>query len=345
MKDRKEELLTNPEFVRWVRNPDAALDAYWQKWLKANPHRRDELLLAREILKGLKKETTSSQLEEKENILNNILSQSPEVKVSKNTPEKPGKGTPIRILTQVSRIAAIILLAVALSWMTNYFLNQGQQDIPAQIATLSKETPFGEKLKFKLPDGTIVWLNSGSKISYPEKFSENQRQVHLEGEGFFDVAENPNKPFKVVSGELTTIALGTSFNISHMGNNKLDIALLTGKVKIQNSQTRENILLVPGQELKYIPNEGKTNVGNFDPIEVAGWKDGILSFKNADVQEVIQKLERWYGINISTSGQPKRNWNLTGKYKNESLKIVLERIAYVENFQYSQKDKQVIIKF
>ncbi len=346
MKDKKEELLTHPEFVRWVRKPEKALDAYWHNWLKANPHRRDDFLMAREIIKGLQRDKKAVEPEEKEKILNNILSQTPEVIVNKGSYLNSKKGySPTSILTPLSRIAAIIILMVALSWLVNYFWYQTQLENPAPIATLTKSTPMGEKIKFKLPDGTVVWLNSGSSLTFPEEFSTDQRLVYLNGEGFFDVAENPHKPFKVVSGELTTIALGTSFNITHFGNNQLDIALLTGKIKIENRHTQENMLLVPGQKLQYMPKEGKTKVGNFDPMKVAGWKDGILSFQNANAKEVIQKLERWYGVNITTNGEPKRPWNLTGKYENESLKMVLHRIAYIEKFEFQQKGKQVEIKF
>src|SRR5690606_25342168 len=117
------------------------------------------------------------------------------------------------------------------------------------------------------------------------------------------------------------------------------------RVKVENGLTEENVLLLPGQQLKYSQQSNKTVIGSFGKTQVTGWKSGLLQFANASFEEVREELEKWYGVKISVSGQPSRKWNLTGAYQDQNLELVLKRISYIEQLNFTIKDKSVHIKF
>lgn len=162
----------------------------------------------------------------------------------------------------------------------------------------------GELKKVVLEDGTAVWLNGGSKLSYPESFRGNKREVSLTGEAFLDVAHDPLHPFIVHTGNITTQVLGTSFNIRARGENQLvQIDVLSGKVGIMGTGTVKGrqgvIFLTAGQELRY--NKRSHEIIKNEHAELAGitgWKEGQLVFKNIALPEVITTLEHRFNIHI-----------------------------------------------
>ncbi len=343
------EFLTNPEFVRWVRDPDKELEIYWLKWMEANPDKREDLKLAREITKGFYFEQKLPDSVTKQTLLANILNSSSQISKfdeGKLGPKKVSVASYFwRSFDQASKVAAILVLTFSLSFIVNY-LNRAppKTETVAIVNTIYKAAAYGEKLNFKLPDGSLIWLNSGSELQYPEEFDSLERIVHLKGEAFFSVEKGINWPFKVKSNDLTTTALGTSFNINN-DNDLLSISLVSGKVKVENGLTHENILLLPGQQLQYSEGSKKTVVGSFEERSVIGWKSGLLRFTHASFEEVREELEKWYGVKIQVRGKPARQWNLTGEYHNQNLDMVLKRISYIEHFKFSINDKNVQIKF
>lgn len=344
--DEVNEFLANPEFVRWVKNPDRELERYWVKWMEANPDSVGNVKLAREMIHGINFHPQLPEAGMKEAVLANILTG------SKTPAELSDSGQASQVSTlwirigQSYNVAAILIITFGMSFLFNFFHKTPVQPVPvAEINTIIKSTDKGEKLNFKLPDGSLVFMNSGSEISFPEKFDSAARVVQLKGEAFFEVNKSHPGPFQVISDDLTTTALGTSFNINNHKPSLLSISLVTGKVKVENGITRENILLVPGQQLQYAEGTNKTVVGSFNEKEVTGWMSGVLQFSLASFEEVRQELERWYGVNIQVSGKPARKWHLTGEYQNQNLEVVLHRISYIEEFKFSIQDKNVQIKF
>lgn len=340
------EFLANPEFVRWVKDPDKELDIYWGKWMEANPELRGEIKLAREIILGFnfKQQIPESSL--KETVLNNILNSSKSPEVNEDSEKFFLDSYFWERIDPLYKVAAILVLAFSISFLVNVFTRQAVISEPvAETITVRKLTANGEKLNFKLPDGSMVWLNSGSELSYPEEFDSAARVVQLKGEAFFNVDHGHPGPFSVIADNFTTTALGTSFNVNNNTDALLSISLVSGKVKVENGLTRENILLLPGQQLQYTEGTNKTVVGSFDEKRVTGWMSGILQFSNASFDEVQKELEMWYGVNIEVKGRPSRKWNLTGEYDNQNLYVVLSRISYIEAFKFTIQDKNVQIKF
>lgn len=156
-------------------------------------------------------------------------------------------------------------------------------------------TPRGQLFKIMLPDGTKVWMNANSSLSYPSKFAGSERLVELHGEAYFEVTKNPEQPFVVKTAEQQIKVLGTHFNISAYDN---DIAtqttLVEGKVEVQQQQ--QKIVLLPNQQAI---SKGTTfNKKNVDATEYITWRDGYFTFHNATANEIMQQLARWYDLNV-----------------------------------------------
>ena len=243
-------------------------------------------------------------------------------------------------------------MILVLTCYSGYLLNQFiGSEIPTveideiQPTLITKTTHNGEKLNFKLPDGSSVWLNSGSQLTFPKEFDSLERNVALIGEGYFEVKRDTLRAFKVVSGNLETEALGTSFNVNFFNPKQVLVSLLSGKVKIQTKALEESYILEPGQQLQYIPTEKEIKILKVTSETAIGWKDGLLSFKNAGFSEVIKSLERWYGVTIQVSGNPSKNWKLSGRYENQNLDLVLDRMSFIEDFNYEIVRKNIHLKF
>jgi ferric-dicitrate binding protein FerR (iron transport regulator) len=240
--------------------------------------------------------------------------------------------------------AATILLLVSVS--IGVYFNLPKQEVPAPIPVqmVEKFNPEGQKSKIFLPDGSIVWLNADSKISFPERF-DSVRLVSLEGEAYFEVSPNKSKPFVVKSDRVSTLALGTAFNISAFpDDDQVQVALTHGKVQVTVEEQPENHIISPGNRLIYLKNTQDTRQSPFSITEVTGWKDGKLVFENASRAEVFKRLSRWYGVNFNYSGKSSSGqWNYNGFFENEYLENVLASISLIKEFDFEIDNKEVKI--
>lgn len=159
-------------------------------------------------------------------------------------------------------------------------------------------TPKGRQFQLLLPDGSKVWLNAASSIRYPIAFTGNERKVEVTGEAYFEVAKDPNRPFKVKVNEETEIeVLGTHFNINSYNNEEsINTTLLEGSVLVKNSSGK--LVLKPGQQARVAGSEKIKLVSDVDVEKVMAWKDGVFNFQDATLQEVMRQLERWYDIDV-----------------------------------------------
>jgi transmembrane sensor len=171
---------------------------------------------------------------------------------------------------------------------------------PSEVIYNKIETPFGGKYQINLPDGSKVWLNSASSLRFPAFFSGNTREVELNGEAFFDVAKNPDMPFKVITKDQIVEVLGTQFNInSYADEESFKTTLIEGSVKVIYKD--RVILLNPGQQFQ--PSLKSSKVIEADTEEVTAWKDGYFLFKDEDIQSIMRKISRWYNVEVSYSGE------------------------------------------
>lgn len=346
----KEDFLSNSDFVRWVRHPDKHLDAYWKKWIKANPEQVPTLKLAKEFLLKVKYTEIHPEKGIKQEILNDLLSvksipesrKSSGIKAEGWTFKNALSGKP----NWFYRIAALLFVGMGLAWFT--FQNQvdfsGEETVK-QIPLVRKTTAAGEKLQMTLPDGTRVWLNSVTELRFPEKFDSHERKVFLKGEAFFEVEKDSLRPFSVVSDDLITTAVGTSFNINNKERNSINVSLVTGKVQVTSSENTEKVFLIPGQKLTYLPATEEQAIESFDVDEVTAWIDGLLIFREATLEEVVAELEDWFGVEVSLKNPEEVNWKFSGEYHDQTLENILKSMSYIQGFKYEIKNKNVELKF
>jgi len=264
-----------------------------------------------------------------------------------------GKGERNRHIGKIIQfgIAAAILLVISVSFIYQYYTMDHTASDNAH-ALISKHTDRGSKLTTYLPDGTKVRLNSKSRISYDEQFlTDDERIVYLKGEAFFDVEHMPSHPFKVVTGDITTTVLGTSFNINAYNNSKqVSVAVASGNVQVDNGV--QSMQLQPNELASYQNNDSgtqsaieKINIES-NREDIFGWKDNILIINSLRFEQIIDKLENWYGVNFELQGANSIQGTFTHRYKNEPLEVVLEGLSFSAGFEYEIiKGDKVIIKY
>ncbi|HRP34106.1 MAG TPA: FecR domain-containing protein, partial [Agriterribacter sp.] len=176
----------------------------------------------------------------------------------------------------------------------------GKDDDEVVINTMT--TPRGGRYQLTLADGTKVWMNSASSISYPTAFAGKERRVKVTGEVYFEVSKNAQKPFYVGINDETEIrVLGTHFNVNtYADNGSINTTLLEGSVSVSNNA--KELLLKPGQQAE-IKNRAILLLNNVDTARVMAWKNGYFSFNNTDLEMIMKQLARWYDIEVEYEGQ------------------------------------------
>ncbi|RAV30001.1 FecR family protein [Sinomicrobium soli] len=239
--------------------------------------------------------------------------------------------------------AAVALLVVFLGIRIWY--QQADVKNEAEPVMVEKSTDWGQKLNLTLSDGTEVRLNSGSTIRFPKDFTAPLRRVELSGEAFFNVAKDTESPFVISSGEVETTVLGTSFNMSTFpGEKQVVVTVATGKVKVASAGNE--MYLDPYEQGVYDRDSGTFSKDTVDPDSFLLWKDGIIRFDDATMEEVASRLERWYGVRFIFENRALKECHLTATYDNQLLAVVLESIRYAKKgirFEYGE-DHKILIK-
>ncbi len=245
------------------------------------------------------------------------------------------------------RSAATWLLLMGLAFL-GYKVIDENQNKPSEegsaVRWIERKVLAGQKLVLELPDDSKVWVNANSKIRFPDKFDQESREVFLEGEAFFEVSHDTNRPFRVHSGELTTEVLGTKFNVRSHGE-KTDVALLEGKVRVKiNMEKEEMLMLDPGQLATYLQeNPEKLRLATFESLDPFLWKDGLIHFRNENIKNVLESLENWYGVSIETRGNLDLKRTVSGTFANDNLENMLIGLGFTLDFTHSLENNVVTI--
>ncbi len=243
------------------------------------------------------------------------------------------------------KVAATVLLFGLFAYISNldYTANAVNDEGVQELAT--KKNPYGQKSTIFLSDGTIIYLNSGSSISYLKGFQKDKREIQLTGEAYFEVAEDADRPFTVISHGIATTALGTIFNIRAYSNNAVTVSLAEGKVQVEFQNEHDGFqdqYLVAGEQVAYNKDLKTVKRGYFNP-KISGWKDGILYFENANQKEVFEALELWYGLSFLISEPFEEEWRINASYDNQNLESILASLGYIQGFDFKILDKEVLI--
>jgi ferric-dicitrate binding protein FerR (iron transport regulator) len=244
------------------------------------------------------------------------------------------------------RAAAIVVFSFTLAFILFQLRNKGQEEIIGltEVQMVGKVSQPGQKITTSLPDGTLVKLNGDSKILYAEHFSGGTREVILYGEAFFDVVRDESKPFVIKTKDIQVQVMGTSFNIkSYPGNETSIVSVESGKVAVTDL-VHQTMALFPGEKISYNSDFGTMNKDQFNWEVEYGWKDNILVFHEDTLDEILERLGKWYGVELKQEGEfPNWNKSFSGRYNNPTLKAVLEGLSYVYDFNYAIGTDTVIL--
>jgi transmembrane sensor len=255
------------------------------------------------------------------------------------------------------KYAAVFLAAVIISFVAYHFYSRQKPPTAAQKYNIS--VPIGSKSEISLPDGTKIWLNSGSRLTYDDYSGAETREVFLEGEGFFDVVENRNKPFIVRTTDIYIRVLGTKFNVrSYPDDNVIEATLVSGMIEIEEinpgREQKVNIILRPNQKVTFTktahlaeagkspdkklaakPVEKISIVKKVNPEIITSWKDNKLIFNNEPFKSLLPKLERWYNVEIRLSDTSIYGYRYTGMFEKETVEQALDALKLATPFEYT----------
>lgn len=262
--------------------------------------------------------------------------------------------TLVRRLWQTAAAAAV-LLPLLLMWQL--FRGNSTTDSPALSAITNTDSGWKviannsrETRSAVLPDGTRIWLTAYSGIQYqPSQYNVQQRRLKLQGEAFFDVAANVNKPFVVYHGTIATEVLGTTFNIEAYDNEAaIRISLVSGSVQVSTTSAVGNRMplqaLKPGQLFSYYKKDGTFKVKQMVVKDARLWKQGMFVMNDVLLKDALQRVERKYGLTIQYAGQVKTDkMRVTAVFKAGGAEEIIQNLLFVHNLHFTIHNNVVTV--
>ncbi len=243
--------------------------------------------------------------------------------------------------SRIATVAAVMALLVSVSLFATYLLSN------ATVNYATVETPKGEKSKVTLSDGTVVWLNSGSKLTYADNYRGSKFKVKLEGEGYFEVAKQKNKKFIVQTDVYDIEVKGTKFNVMAYKDEKvITTTLLEGKIDLLHNNKRVEI--APGEEVKYNVQTGTLSKSIAEDASAASiWTQNRFLYENITLRELASKLSRQYGVNIRIEAPQFAEKRLNLSLRNDetvndvmkAIEIIMQVKVEQDGFNYYIKEK------
>jgi len=243
--------------------------------------------------------------------------------------EDAGEKKKIRIWNYYRQIAAILLIPVlAFSiWYYSYTTANAPVEQATYQSWVEINAPDGARVEFFLPDSTRGWLNSGSKLKYPAVFNE-KRKVELLGEAWFDVKHMDMSEFVVSVNDMDVKVLGTQFNVSaYPEDDFTDVTLERGKVEVNGKTGIYTQILAPNEKVSFNKIANAVLLSKVDATRFSAWKEGYLVIDNESLGEVVNRLERWYNVDIEIQNETLKKYRFKATFKDEPLEEVLKLIA------------------
>lgn len=236
------------------------------------------------------------------------------------------------------KIAATVVITLLISSL--YFATPDQED---NVAMQTVTVPYGQRVNLLLSDGTNVWLNSGTKMSYPQIFAKKSREIYLDGEAYFDVSHNKEKPFLVHTNQFDIEVLGTKFNVdSYSKDGAFESSLMEGVVKVTRKKDRSSLILSPSY--KVVVRDEKMVVEKIEDYNTYRWREGLICFKNKPFFDLLAEFEKYYDIRIIVEGSKLANPILTGKFRvSDGVEYALKVLRKDVRFRYKRNVDSNII--
>jgi transmembrane sensor len=279
-------------------------------------------------------------------------------------------GNKKKAVVRTAGFAVLVLALVILAGRAIFPTNATRQPvltvaekIPAPLSEYS--TRNGSKTTLILPDGTKVWLNAGSKLTYDSAFGKSLREVSLSGEGYFDVVKNKQTPFIIHASKINIKVLGTEFDVkSYPSDKTTEASLIRGSIEVTfNDQPSKKVILKPNEKIvidnfkfenhlaqtsdnprnqspisgvpKNIAVKALTHENKTGEVIETSWVENKLVFQDESFEEIARKLERWYGVTIRFENERLKVEHLTGSFANETIRQALDALKFTADFDYS----------
>jgi ferric-dicitrate binding protein FerR (iron transport regulator) len=242
----------------------------------------------------------------------------------------------VRLYTHILRIAAVFIFGFGLS---HFLRNAKGMEQESLYQTLN--VPAGQRAELILADGTNVWLNANSSITFPTKFDSENRVVTLKGEAYFDVQKKPEQPFLVRSGDYTIRVLGTQFNVqAYPQNPAFETDLIEGSVEILKAGANNKpITLNPGSKVRI--QDGKHTVSSITDYDYYLWKEGLICFDDIILSDLFKQLELYFDIKINIKDRSLLIHKYTGKFRTkEGIEHILKTLQLSNDFKYHKNEKE-----
>jgi transmembrane sensor len=239
----------------------------------------------------------------------------------------------------IQRVAAILLLPLLVysGYLTikSFSMKRSLAEYVMMQTVTSRQ---GMVTQFFLSDSTKVWLNSGSELQFPVRFSGNLREVRLKGEAFFKVTENRKQPFRVNAKEINIDVLGTSFNVvCYNDDTQTEVTLVEGKVSLsaeKGKTKKEYGTILPGQRAIYKEKSQEVSTEKVSVDKYISWRDGNLIFRDDPMEDVVRRLSRWFNVEIIFNDPEIKSYIYTATFRNENLEQVLKLLKLSAPINY-----------
>jgi len=308
--------------------------------------------------------------DQKEGMLDQIMGN---IAMEEATVPVPENGRPRRRYLLLSGICVLLMITGVSGYVTGWW--GGRKERVVEWSTV--QTKPGSKSRVTLPDGTLVVLNAGSVLSYPNDFGQKKREVQLTGEGYFDVVKMAEHPFIIHTPTIDVKVLGTTFNVRAYGDElHTETALISGGVEVTvHDERKQRITLSPHQKLLVanaiirpdakqaeiaggkgkggVPAESNSKsliiLEEIEPdrkdstIQETAWIDNKFVYRNEKFSQLIKRIERWYDITVECDNQQLLNSPFTGNVQQESLEQLLKVLQQTKHFEYSISTRKLVI--
>ncbi len=353
-----EDLLSDESFINYCKGVSPADIAFWESYVQKNPEKAYLVEEAKEQFLELFNALAMVDLDvEAKRLESSILERDDTLVIEMEKFETKRNSRALPLLFKISAAAVLIAgLFVAINYIVS-----GQTNIKTYTAV------YGERKNIQLPDGSVVTLNAGSNIKINKGFGVSTREVCLEGEAFFEVKHDPNRPFIVHTPAMDVKALGTAFNVKAYWNEKhTEASLISGLVEVTlKENNNRKMLLYPNQKIGWetgsLAKQGvrskplQSEIGLADSlaqtltvtstgdIKEIAWKENKLIFDDEEFKDIAILLERWYGTKINFKDTSIYHYRFTGTYEKEDLNTVLNFLKESRNFNYTSEQGEEVL--
>jgi transmembrane sensor len=334
-----EDYLVDESFVNYLLRQNEADIAQWKSRKETNQLDPAVLAQATQLFFALKEQHKGVNINKAEEL----------VKLQQMI---AATGAPVYMMNSESRrkrsflryawpAAAAVLIIAAATW---YFYPSHRESVTPDKSFMAFAATQNNIQRFTLPDGSEVILNGNSSINLAPGFNKTKREVQLIGTAFFQVAKNPDKPFTVVSGAVSTTALGTSFYI-HQSSNAAPttVSLLTGKVRV-DVKGQSSVHLVPYEKASY-QHEEQLAKSTFDNDALVNWTKGLVIFKKANWEQVKSIIEEYFDKKLVITTNNPKDISFTGEFKADQLESILSSLEFTYDLKYTIQNQTVNIAF